>query len=231
MKNDLVFNKFYIDDYIKYRLFTYNKFVNISKASSIVPFVDIIDTDPLYFNLEVNYNNENQTINVKAVQEINKGDKLVLAVVEMTNMGSFIIYGKTYESNKDFLESFKMAKISALFLKEKNYSPMLANTQLIDLMKPKFYEDAIPDYIELSKIVKGDGSSVSALKLFIESVETLRKQYNQVTRSALMDNFFDLKVVENIKSILETETNFLDKKIRELKKLLSYVDKDKLNDL
>ena len=108
---------------------------------------------------------------------------------------------------------------------------MLANTQLIDLMKPKFYEDAIPDYIELSKIVKGDGSSVSALKLFIESVETLRKQYNQVTRSALMDNFFDLKVVENIKSILETETNFLDKKIRELKKLLSYVDKDKLNDL
>ena len=124
-----------------------------------------------------------------------------------------------------------MAKISALFLKEKNYSPMLANTQLIDLMKPKFYEDAIPDYIELSKIVKGDGSSVSALKLFIESVETLRKQYNQVTRSALMDNFFDLKVVENIKSILETETNFLDKKIRELKKLLSYVDKDKLNDL
>ncbi len=223
--------QFDIDDYIKYRLFTYNKFVNISKASSIVPFVDIIDTDPLYFNLEVNYNNENQTINVKAVQEINKGDKLVLAVVEMTNMGSFIIYGKTYESNKDFLESFKMAKISALFLKEKNYSPMLANTQLIDLMKPKFYEDAIPDYIELSKIVKGDGSSVSALKLFIESVETLRKQYNQVTRSALMDNFFDLKVVENIKSILETETNFLDKKIRELKKLLSYVDKDKLNDL
>lgn len=223
--------QFDIDDYIKYRLFTYNKFVNISKASSIVPFVDIIDTDPLYFNLEVNYNNENQTINIKAVQEINKGDKLVLAVVEMTNMGSFIIYGKTYESNKDFLESFKMAKISALFLKEKNYSPMLVNTQLIDLMKPKFYEDAIPDYIELSKIVKGDGSSVSALKLFIESVETLRKQYNQVTRSALMDNFFDLKVVENIKSILETETNFLDKKIRELKKLLSYVDKEKLNDL
>ena len=223
--------QFDIDDYIKYRLFTYNKFVNISKARSIVPFVDIIDTDPLYFNLEVNYNNENQTINIKAVQEINKGDKLVLAVVEMTNMGSFIIYGKTYESNKDFLESFKMAKISALFLKEKNYSPMLANTQLIDLMKPKFYEDAIPDYIELSKIVKGDGSSVSALKLFIESVETLRKQYNQVARSALMDNFFDLKVVENIKSILETETNFLDKKIRELKKLLSYVDKDKLNDL
>ena len=229
--NQVKTQQFDIDDYIKYRLFTYNKFVNISKASSIVPFVDIIDTDPLYFNLEVNYNNENQTINIKAVQEINKGDKLVLAVVEMTNMGSFIIYGKTYESNKDFLESFKMAKISALYLKEKNYSPMLANTQLIDLMKPKFYEDAIPDYIELSKIVKGDGSSVSALKLFIESVETLRKQYNQVTRSALMDNFFDLKVVENIKSILETETNFLDKKIRELKKLLSYVDKDKLNDL
>ena len=124
-----------------------------------------------------------------------------------------------------------MAKISPLFLKEKNLSPMLANTNLIDLMKPKFYEDAMNDYIELSKMINGDGNSVTALKLFIENVETLRKQYDQVTTSALMDNFFDLKVVENIKSILETEKNFLDKKIRELKKLLSYVDKDKIRDL
>ncbi len=85
--------------------------------------------------------------------------------------------------------------------------------------------------MELSKMIKGDGSAVSALKLYINNVETLRKQYNKVTMSVLMQNFMDLKSVENIKSILETEKNFLDKKIRDLKKVLSYVDKEEKGDL
>ena len=80
-------------------------------------------------------------------------------------------------------------------------------------------------------ILKGDGSSVSALKLLIENIESLRRQYDEVTMSVLMKNFFDLKVVENIKSILDTEKNFLDKKLRDLRKILSYVDKEKKSDL
>ena len=163
--------------------------------------------------MKVNYTFENQSLSVPAVKEIKEGEKLVLAVVEMTNMASFIIYGKTYEENKNYLESFKMAKISPLFLKENNLNPMMANTELIDLMNPKYYEEVIPQYMELSKMIKGDGSAVSALKLYINNVETLRKQYNKVTMSVLMQNFMDLKSVENIKSILETEKNFLDKKL------------------
>ena len=149
----------------------------------------------------------------------------------MTNMGSFITYGKTYEENKNFLESFKISKISALYLREKNMNLMLANPNLIDIMKPKFYEELIPDYMELSKLMKGDGSSVSALKLIIDNMESLKRQYEKVTMSSLMKNFFDLKVVENIKSILDTEKNFLDKKLRDLRKILSYVDKEKKSDL
>ena len=223
--------EFDLDEYIKYRLFTYNKLVNITGNSFIVPFVDIIDNNPVSFNLKVNYTFENQSLSVPAVKEIKEGEKLVLAVVEMTNMASFIIYGKTYEENKNYLESFKMAKISPLFLKENNLNPMMANTELIDLMNPKYYEEVIPQYMELSKMIKGDGSAVSALKLYINNVETLRKQYNKVTMSVLMQNFMDLKSVENIKSILETEKNFLDKKIRDLKKVLSYVDKEEKGDL
>ena len=108
---------------------------------------------------------------------------------------------------------------------------MLANPNLIDIMKPKFYEELIPDYMELSKLMKGDGSSVSALKLIIDNMESLKRQYEKVTMSSLMKNFFDLKVVESIASILETEKNFLSKKIRDLKKVLSYVDKGKKTDL
>ena len=231
LQSQITKNKFDLDEYIKYRLFTYNKLVNMTGASSIVPFFDIIETNPVTFNLKINYEVQNQTLNLYALKEIKRGQKLSLAVVQMTNMGSFITYGKTYEENKNFLESFKISKISALYLREKNMNLMLANPNLIDIMKPKFYEELIPDYMELSKLMKGDGSSVSALKLIIDNMESLKRQYEKVTMSSLMKNFFDLKVVESIASILETEKNFLEKKIRDLKKVLSYVDKGKTSDL
>ena len=231
LQSQITKNKFDLDEYIKYRLFTYNKLVNMTGTSSIVPFFDIIETNPVTFNLKINYEVQNQTLNLYALKEIKRGQKLSLAVVQMTNMGSFITYGKTYEENKNFLESFKISKISALYLREKNMNLMLANPNLIDIMKPKFYEELIPDYMELSKLMKGDGSSVSALKLIIDNMESLKRQYEKVTMSSLMKNFFDLKVVESIASILETEKNFLEKKIRDLKKVLSYVDKGKKTDL
>ena len=231
LQSQITKNKFDFDEYIKYRLFTYNKLVNMTGTSSIVPFFDIIETNPVTFNLKINYEVQNQTLNLYALKEIKRGQKLSLAVVQMTNMGSFITYGKTYEENKNFLESFKISKISALYLREKNMNLMLANPNLIDIMKPKFYEELIPDYMELSKLMKGDGSSVSALKLIIDNMESLKRQYEKVTMSSLMKNFFDLKVVESIASILETEKNFLSKKIRDLKKVLSYVDKGKKTDL
>ena len=231
LQSQITKNKFDLDEYIKYRLFTYNKLVNMTGASSIVPFFDIIETNPVTFNLKINYEVQNQTLNLYALKEIKRGQKLSLAVVQMTNMGSFITYGKTYEENKNFLESFKISKISALYLREKNMNLMLANPNLIDIMKPKFYEELIPDYMELSKLMNEDGSSVSALKLIIDNMESLKRQYEKVTMSSLMKNFFDLKVVESIASILETEKNFLSKKIRDLKKVLSYVDKGKTSDL
>ena len=101
LQSQITKKQFDLDEYLKYRLFTYNKLVNISGESSIVPFIDIIDYNPVSFNLQVNYTIENKSISVTANQEINPNQKLVLAVVEMTNMASFIIYGKTYEESKN----------------------------------------------------------------------------------------------------------------------------------
>ena len=223
--------QFDLDEYLKYRLFTYNKLVNISEQSSIVPFVDILDTNPVSFNLQVRYLQDNHTVNVISNQEINPEQKLILAVVEMTNMASLIVYGRIYEENKNFLETFKISKISPIFLRSKNMNLMLSNSNLMDLMKPKFYDEVIPDYMELSKMMNGDGSSVSALKLLVENIEEFRKQYDDVTTSVLMKNFFDTEIVYNIKSVLDTEKNFLDKKIKQLKKIVSYVDTNKKNKL
>ena len=231
LESQITKKQFDLDDYLKYRLFTYNKLVNISEQSSIVPFVDILDTNPVSFNLQVRYLQDNHTVNVISNQEINPEQKLILAVVEMTNMASLIVYGRIYEENKNFLETFKISKISPIFLRSKNMNLMLSNSNLMDLMKPKFYDEVIPEYMELSKMMNGDGSSVSALKLLVENIEEFRKQYDDVTTSVLMKNFFDTEIVYDIKSVLDTEKNFLDKKIKQLKKIVSYVDTNKKNKL
>ena len=232
LNNNIAKKSFDQDEYLKYRLFTYNKLVNISGSSSIVPFIDILDTNPVNFNLQINYTYENQSLSVISSKEIKPKNKLVIAMVEMTNMASLIIYGKTFEESKNYLESFKIAKISALFLHEKKLNPMASDAGLIDLMKPKYYEKMIPQYMELSKLLKEDASSVSAVKLILEYLVFFRGLYDKITTGILLKKFFDINLVNDIKSILETETNFLDKKIRELKKFLTYVDKDEnKNDL
>ena len=232
LNNNIAKKSFDQDEYLKYRLFTYNKLVNISGSSSIVPFIDILDTNPVNFNLQINYTYENQSLSVISSKEIKPKNKLVIAMVEMTNMASLIIYGKTFEESKNYLESFKIAKISALFLHEKKLNPMASDGGLIDLMKPKYYEKMIPQYMELSKLLKEDASSVSAVKLILEYLVFFRGLYDKITLGILLKKFFDINLVNDIKSILETETNFLDKKIRELKKFLTYVDKDEnKNDL
>ena len=58
---------------------------------------------------------------------------------------------------------------------------LLANSQIVDISLKKYYELILPDYIELSKILREDGSKVSALRLFLENLESIRSAYDKIT--------------------------------------------------
>ena len=155
------------EEYIKYRIFTYSKLVKITQGSYIIPFVDMLETNPIHFNLKIS--EINNTISLRANKDINPGDKLILSVVEMTNSGYFITFGKVFEENKNFVENFGIAKINQNFLAEKKLDPLMATGELIDLNEKNYYEKVIPEYIEISKALKEDGSKASALRLFLEN--------------------------------------------------------------
>ena len=220
------------DEYYKYRIFTFNKLVNISGVSSIIPFVDMLETNPINFNLQINYTYENDSISVMAVKNIKKDDKLKLAVVQMTNSGSLITYGKVYEENKNYIENFRIPKISVNFLKIKNLDPMMAaNGDIVDISLQNYYEEIIPIYMDLSKLLKEDGSKVSALRLFQENLLSIRDQYDKVTVSELFKYFYTPKYVNNIRSVLSTEKLYLNKKIREMKQIINKYAKESEQDL
>ena len=140
---------------------------------------------------------------------------------------SLITYGKVYNENKHYVESFKIAKVFTNFLREKKLDPFLASTEIVDLTEKNYYKQILPIYTDLSIHLKEDGSKTSALRLFLENMQSIRKTYDTITPSVLYKNFFQTKYVLNVKSVLDTEKYYLDKKIRELKILINKVAANK----
>ena len=217
------------DEYIKYRIFTFNKFVNMTGTSYIIPFVDMLDTNPINFNLQLNYTED--SVSLVSTKDIHPGDVLSMAVVQMSNSGFFITYGKVFEENKYFVENFRIHKIGQNFLREQKLDPLMATGEIIDITEKNYYEKVIPDYIEISKALKEDGSKASALRLFLENIKSIRESYNKITVSDLFKNFFNPKTVQKIRSVLDTEKYYLDKKIREMKKIVNKYARERQHDL
>ena len=139
----------------------------------------------------------------------------------MPNSGSYIAYGRIYEKNKNYVETYKNQKVCVVFLKEKKLYPLMVTNEIVELTGKKFFEEALQTYQELSLSLKEDGSIISALRLFFENMKLVRKEYDTITPSVLYKTFFQTKYVKNIKSILDTEKCYLDKKIRQMKKVIN----------
>ena len=220
-----------MDEYLKYRLFTFEKFINVSGTSYIIPFVDLLDTNPVNFNLQIQYFVENNTICIVATKDINTQDKLKMAVVQMTNSNSLIFYGKIYEENKNYIEDFLISKISRDYLKQLNLDPLIGDGDAIDITQKKYYEKVLPFYTKLSRLLKEDGSKASALRLFLENMKSIRNSYNKITISELNKLFYNTKTAENIKSVLDSEKHYLDKKIREMEKIFNIYNQERQSNL
>ena len=207
------------DEYYRYRLFTFNKIVNISGVISIVPFLDLFQQNPVNYNLNINFTEDG--IDIISNKNLTVKDNLTLAMVQMPNSNTLLSNGKVFEENKDFVESFRIAQISPVFLKKKNLNIFLSNNEMIDLSEKKYYEKVVESYKEISKVVKENGSKISALNLFLENLKCIREEYNKITYKDLNKHFFKLEYINNVKSVLDTEKNYLDKKIKQLRRIIN----------
>ena len=65
----------------------------------------------------------------------------------MPNSGSYITYGRIYEENKDYVETYKIPKVCVAFLKEKKLKDKL-NVKIVKI--DKFCQNLL----KLSKLSK-----------------------------------------------------------------------------
>ena len=217
--------EFDLDEYMKYRMFTFDKKVEINDVNYMVPFVDILEKKLINFNL--NYSLTNENLDIIATEDINYGEKLVVRTTQIPNIKSFITLGQIFEENKDYADIFRIPIFSTNFLIQKKFDTSMSKSKIIDLNENNYYKQVIPDYIKLAKSLNLEESKSSALSLFLENLKIIRNTYDKGKITILYEYFYKNTIVKNIDSLLNLERNYLEKKIKELEQLINNINNNK----
>ena len=218
------------DDYFRYRTYTLSKGHNITGLCSLIPFVDIFDVHPTKYNLKLKIDMDDYGVKVVSSRKIKKNRKLMVKIDTVPNSNMLILYGKTFKELENTINMFMVPYVSPLYLQSKNLPESYANNEKIDLATQKFYEDAMPFYMEFSKKIKEDGSTLSALNIFKDNLVAMRNKYDEITTTQIHKTFFTLKDIENIKRIISVEKRFYDEKMKVLDVLIDYTINNKTKD-
>ena len=220
--------KFDIDEYMRWRTLTITKSLNISNITSIIPFIDMFDNDPLDFNVNFKLNETNNNLFLFTTHAIHRGNILYIRSGHFSNNKRFIIYGQTFEKMKDYIEAFQIPMISYQLQKSiKVTDENFEYDESIDLVKKKFYKKALVTYKKLSKYDTGDDSDIAAYKLFLKNLKLSRDVYDGVSTSDVYKEFIKLKDINNVIRVLTFEKKFLDEKIQTLTKFINKLEKEK----
>ena len=217
--------EFDMDEYMKYRMFTFNKLVEINDVNYITPFIDILERNPINYNL--NYSLTNENLDIVATDDINFGEELVVRMTQIPNVKSFITLGQIFEENKDYIDLFRIPIFSSNFLIQKNLDTSMSKSKIIDLNENDYYKQVLPAYIKLARSLNLEETKSSALKLFLENLQIIRNTYDKGRISILYEYFNKNSIVQKINSLLNSERNYLDKKIKELEKLINNINDNK----
>ena len=217
--------EFDLDEYMKYRMFTFDKKVEINDVNYMVPFVDILEKNPINYNL--NYSLTNENLDIIATEDINYGEKLVVRTTQIPNIKSFITLGQIFEESKDYADIFRIPIFSINFLIQKKLDTSMSKSKIIDLNENNYYKQVIPDYIKLAKSLNIEETKSSALSLFLENLKIIRNTYDKGKITILYEYFYKNTIVKNLDSLLNLERNYLEKKIKELEQLINNINDNK----
>ena len=217
------------DEYLRFRTLTITKSLNISNHTSIIPFIDMFANDPIDFNVNFKLNETNDNLYVFTTKNIKRGDKLYIRSGYFSNNKRFILYGETFDKMKDYIEAFQIPMISPMMHHRIPDKGGYELDDTIDLTAKNFYKDALSTYKKISVLKRGDGSDISAYKLFLQNLELVRGTYDYITSSNVHQEFVNLKDINNVIRVYEFEKKFLDEKINVLRKYIDKLEKKSNN--
>ena len=230
LEKNLKLKKINKDDYYVFRTYCSSKAVNISGHSVIAPFLDMFNKHPTKYNLKV-HANDNST-KVVATRDILPSEILKIKNDKLTNRNSLILFGITFDENDDKLSSYRVPILNPALLYNYNKSKDNLNqnyNDYMDIAKDNFYNKYIEAYKNLSLDLGGDGSQLSAYKLILENLETLKLLNTEINISSIYKAFYQQKDIESILRIIRSDHKYLTERIAFMKKVVDDYEKNNNN--
>ena len=210
------------EDYLKYRIFSVQKFYNVSGVANIVPFIDLIKQDENEPNCV--YYEENGHIKVRAILNVFPKEELILKPMPISNTHRLIFYGQTFDDIIDKFPSYNIPMVARNFLRDQKIeigeelNQKISQSNNIDLADPEFYKYFVEIYQEIGKSMKKKRKSeIAAYRLFMKYLKKMRSNLDYVDDEKIREAFFNKIDIKNAQRIFKGERLFLDNKIGILK--------------
>ena len=207
------------EDYLRYRIFTVQKSIQVNKTLNLVPFTDYVKRDFQKINCEFFINPDDHII-VRAKSNIFPGEELIMNPFAISNDHRFIFFGDTFEELKDRIQSFNIPSLIPSYITDKLVDfniESLGPKARMDLIEIDFYKPIIFVYKKFARLIGEDDSDMNACKLMLKYLNRIKDNYDIVTKDKIREEFLREKDVENVWRIVDGERQLINRRIEILK--------------
>ena len=215
-----------LEEYLPYRFLIVQKSYNISNMIAIVPFIDFIKRDLTNPNCKLVISKGH--IRIKAIKDIQNGELITIQARKISNQYSLFFYGKINKELKDYIPSFIVPIITPnLFGDEGIVLDIMEDDDenKVDLAWPNYYELILPTYKDIAQKLNKDDSDYSCYGYILKYLNIIKSNYDSIHYDEIEDEFYDEYDSNNIIRIIQSEKNFLIKKIQELNNIMEKMQK------
>ena len=215
-----------LEEYLPYRFLIVQKSYNISNMIAIVPFIDFIKRDLTNPNCKLVISKGH--IRIKAIKDIQNGELITIQARKISNQYSLFFYGKINKELNDYIPSFIVPIITPnLFSDEGIVLDIMEDDDenKIDLAWPNYYELILPTYKDVAQSLNKDDSDYSCYGYILKYLNIIKSNYDSIHYDEIEDEFYDEYDSNNIIRIIQSEKNFLIKKIQELNNIREKMQK------
>ena len=229
---------FNYEEYYKYRVLTIAKGVYLNDDIHLIPFIDLFMTHPVDYNVQYEYDNETQMLNVITVKDIMKGENVVLQGYKVSNLFSLLFYGKTFGKEGDYLDKYMIPVVHKLWVIERENVDDDEDDEeeegdvfydMVDLGKDDWYVEALDKYKTLCKVIGKEVNDLNAYKLMYENFNMFMIDYAYVKDYMYDKEFFTKSDALNVKRVVNTEKALLRDRIAYVERMIKELSKYKRN--
>lgn len=218
------------DTYTKYRHLTKAKSYLINNSTSLIPFLELF---PIAIkkrsNCEWKLNNQTNQIEVFSTSPVKMGEKLLMAIDNISNDELLLDYGKTIEDNA-FIREYLVDIVHHTWRLDDNLQWVSGENEAYryDLLNLNFTSEFLNVYKEIAKEKKMSQDDITAYSLMIKNLDYYLNDYSRGNDDALKEHIINEVTRNNIKRILDNERMLIQNRIMLIKKLISFLHKGDL---